>query len=174
MEWMNVEKGENGTLLWTWPLLVVLMNGEARAGMGDKPDKSVFVAALQMRRNSDRFTSRRKALRSAMLPPPHQMFWLLINNPGFLTCTNMFVFIHRYMLICFVHRSMWQHAHLNFLKGNKQAVCLYLWCTGMQSIMQSIMQSLYMRITFERAALMGSSGVVYLADRGQLQLKQRW
>lgn len=69
MEWMYVEKGENGTLLWTWPLLVVLMNGEARAGTGDKPDKSVFVAALQMRRNSDRFTSHRKALRSATLPP---------------------------------------------------------------------------------------------------------
>lgn len=166
---MNVEKGENGTLLWTWPLLVVLMNGEARAGTGDKPDKSVFVAALQMRRTSDRFTSHRKALRSAA-SPPHQMFWLLINSPGFLTCTNMFVFIHRYMLICFVHRSMWPHAHMNYLKGNKKAVCLYLWCAGMESIMQS----LYKRITFETAALMGSSGLVCLADSGQLQLKQRW
>lgn len=103
-------------------------------------------------------------------PPTHQMFWLLINSPGFLTCTNMLVFIHRYMLICFIRCSMWLHAHMNLLKGNKQAVCLYLWCAGMQSIMQS----LYKRITFETAVLMGSSGVVCLADRGRLQLKQRW
>lgn len=54
-----------------------------------------------------------------------QMFWLLINSPAFLTCTNMFVFIHRYMLICLVRCSTWSHPHMNFLKGNKQAVCLY-------------------------------------------------
>lgn len=67
-EWMR--RREDSALLWTWPLLVVLMNGEERAGMEDKPDQSVFVAASQMRRNSDRFTSRRKSLRSVGSPPP--------------------------------------------------------------------------------------------------------
>lgn len=46
------------------------MNGEERAGMGDKPDKTAFVAALQMRRNSDTFTSFRKSLCTFVLWRP--------------------------------------------------------------------------------------------------------
>lgn len=141
-EWTG--RREDSARLWTWPLLVVLMNGEERAGMGDKPDQSVFVAASQMRRNSDTFTSRRKSLRtvgSIQTPPPHhhhQTFWLIINSPGLRMCAIMFVFVQGYTCICFLRRSMWPHAQMNLLKGNKQAVCLDLWCAGIQGITQSL------------------------------------
>lgn len=72
-EWMSDCKRERESVasLWTWPLPVLLMNGEEREWRETRPDKTVFVVARQEReRERNRFMSHRKSPRFVVSHSP--------------------------------------------------------------------------------------------------------